>query len=705
MTSRFPWPFRMPDDFPFVSERAPYYIFGADYRENSSGVVSLHVLCDALNRRGYPAYFINVSETHPNLDARLLQARDVERHERAGLPPVVVYPEIVSENPYDADIVVRWMLNRSGALTGQPVQFRDEDLVYHYSREFADDPEQPLSLLTPVSHDPRLFLPPESPPPRSRSLLYLGRIRREEIDFSRLPADIEIIDNHAPVSLSELIARFHSAKVLYSAERSGTCLCAVLAGCPVLYIPSRLLDELPEIEFSHDGVAWYDEPGACERLSQTVGKVFQNWVAQVGIFEQQLTAFIERTQAAALARKRQAPGDKVVPRPIREQFLAASASARPVEIQRTPGASPAPAYQPPPPAIASDEEILLQEGLAKQEAGDLETAFAIFQELVTAETILWRPYAEIARIALAQGEKGIAREFLELACEREEPAGEAHVELARLQAAEQEYEKVLATVSPVLRASGEHFPALELVRQALGALPALPAIAWARLVTDMRRPLPPAPTTVYHEVPEAPANEPEPAAAPLRFPESNMAHRYLDSLRGIEIGPSSHNAFNLPDCLFVDKWEESRYTEEQRELCGTAQRIDVLAAGNTLPFADGSLDYVLTSHVLEHFHDTIGALKEWYRVVRDGGLIFTIFPHKERTFDKDRPRTTLSELIERHAAGSLDASDGHHTVWVTEDAVELVEHLGWKLVEVMDVDDKVGNGFAFVIQVEKPRAA
>lgn len=91
--------------------------------------------------------------------------------------------------------------------------------------------------------------------------------------------------------------------------------------------------------------------------------------------------------------------------------------------------------------------------------------------------------------------------------------------------------------------------------------------------------------------------------------------------------------------------------------------------------------------------------------MRDGGLIFTIFPHKERTFDKVRPRTALAELEERHASGTLDASDRHHTVWITEDAVELVRHLGWKLIEVMDVDDKVGNGFTFVIQVEKARAA
>ena len=39
---------------------------------------------------------------------------------------------------------------------------------------------------------------------------------------------------------------------------------------------------------------------------------------------------------------------------------------------------------------------------------------------------------------------------------------------------------------------------------------------------------------------------------------------------------------------------------------------------------------------------------EWLRVVRPGGYVFIIAPHKERIFDKERERTTLQETIDRH---------------------------------------------------------
>jgi ubiquinone/menaquinone biosynthesis C-methylase UbiE len=46
--------------------------------------------------------------------------------------------------------------------------------------------------------------------------------------------------------------------------------------------------------------------------------------------------------------------------------------------------------------------------------------------------------------------------------------------------------------------------------------------------------------------------------------------------------------------------------------------VDIVAPGDKLPFANNSLDYVLSSHVLEHFWDPIKTIKEWLRVVRPG---------------------------------------------------------------------------------------
>lgn len=191
--------------------------------------------------------------------------------------------------------------------------------------------------------------------------------------------------------------------------------------------------------------------------------------------------------------------------------------------------------------------------------------------------------------------------------------------------------------------------------------------------------------------------------APMIFKESYLAHRYLDGLVGIEIGGAAHNPFGL-ETLNIDNSVDTVFKAKEESLCGKTLRVDLIAEGDELPLATSSVGFVLTSHVLEHFPDPIKALKEWHRVVRDGGYIVAIVPHKERTFDKDRPRTPLSELIERHATGfKTTGPNKHFSVWVAEDIVELVSWLGWRLLEVQDPDDKVGNGFTVVIKVEKEK--
>ena len=186
-----------------------------------------------------------------------------------------------------------------------------------------------------------------------------------------------------------------------------------------------------------------------------------------------------------------------------------------------------------------------------------------------------------------------------------------------------------------------------------------------------------------------------------QFPESEFAHQLLDGMLGIEIGASAHNAYNIPRCVYVDYTDDmdTSFKQAEIELCGRAQAVDVVAMAWDLPFTSGSLDYVLSSHVLEHCWDVIGTLEEWLRVLRPGGLIYMDIPHKERTFDAERGRTPLAELVARHAGPPLEVDDhSHHSVWIAEDWREICEHMGWALEYLRQVDDKVGNGFTVVIR-------
>lgn len=50
--------------------------------------------------------------------------------------------------------------------------------------------------------------------------------------------------------------------------------------------------------------------------------------------------------------------------------------------------------------------------------------------------------------------------------------------------------------------------------------------------------------------------------------------------------------------------------------------------GLHLPFADGSVDSIISSHCLEHILADHAALRDWYRVLKVGGFIVCFVPHQ-----------------------------------------------------------------------------
>ena len=189
----------------------------------------------------------------------------------------------------------------------------------------------------------------------------------------------------------------------------------------------------------------------------------------------------------------------------------------------------------------------------------------------------------------------------------------------------------------------------------------------------------------------------------IRHRRSEFVSGYLSGMRGIEIGASSHNRFYL-DAINVDRFagDDTVYKREERKLALHTAKVDVVAPGDDLPFADSSYDFVFASHVIEHFPDPLKALYEWVRVARR--FVVVIAPHRDRNFDRDRPLSTVAELLERHRQGFTSDEDLHWSVWTCESFVELCEASGLHVDDRQDPDDKVGNGFTVVIDAAKSTA-
>lgn len=204
----------------------------------------------------------------------------------------------------------------------------------------------------------------------------------------------------------------------------------------------------------------------------------------------------------------------------------------------------------------------------------------------------------------------------------------------------------------------------------------------------------------------------------MKFVESELAHQYLDGLKGVEIGGSAHNPFGL-DTINVDYSGDmlTLFKKSEIQQCGEAMPVDVVAEGDELPFEDEEYDFVISSHVIEHFFDPIKAIKEWLRVIKLGGYIFIIAPKQNADPLETRQRTRLQELLDRHS-GKMKPEDvnmktghdhsvitgepfnerGHWSVWAFEDLIELCKYMKWNVVDWQETDDKVGNGFTIIIK-------
>lgn len=210
----------------------------------------------------------------------------------------------------------------------------------------------------------------------------------------------------------------------------------------------------------------------------------------------------------------------------------------------------------------------------------------------------------------------------------------------------------------------------------------------------------------------------------IKFREHKLAHDLLDGLTGIEIGSASHNSFNLAGSINVgpasDPADYEYYKQSQIEMCGAYDEIDVDAEAHALPFEDSSQDYVISSHVFEHLPDPIAAIKEWNRVVRDGGYVFMIVPQPGALpEDKGRPLATLNDLLTAQGL-TVDTWDyeanpvpggrrGHYFVYDIDhligifDGLKEMEEIHWSLVADENPDQKASNGFTLVYRVNKPQ--
>jgi SAM-dependent methyltransferase len=143
------------------------------------------------------------------------------------------------------------------------------------------------------------------------------------------------------------------------------------------------------------------------------------------------------------------------------------------------------------------------------------------------------------------------------------------------------------------------------------------------------------------------------------IPDYDIYQSFLKNRKGIEIGgPSTLFKTMLPiyqvieslDAVnFADNtvWEGSIPTGRTFNYIKDKKGFQFISEATNLDQINSSTyDFLLSSNCLEHIANPLEAIKEWKRIIKDGGFILLVLPNKENNFDHNRPVTTFEHLLD-----------------------------------------------------------
>jgi SAM-dependent methyltransferase len=147
---------------------------------------------------------------------------------------------------------------------------------------------------------------------------------------------------------------------------------------------------------------------------------------------------------------------------------------------------------------------------------------------------------------------------------------------------------------------------------------------------------------------------------------SEFAARFLAG-EGLEIGPL-HQPLAMPpyaNARYVDRMRSDELRSEYPELADwDLTEVDIVDDGELLTtIPDGSQDFIVANHFLEHTENPVGTIETHLRKLKPGGVLFYAVPDKRYTFDFRRPVTPIEHMIADYEEGAERSRREHYTEW------------------------------------------
>jgi len=235
----------------------PYLIWSPEYSNFSGGIRALHILNDELNKRGQKSGL----------------------HYRTGFDPdaIVVYPEIITNNPLASNQICRWLLNYG----------ENKDLCFEWVAGLGGD-----HLLTVNIIDLNIFYPRTNA--RSGVGYWVGK---GSINQEFLPDNAQLIRKFEPSNRENLAEQLSSLDYIVSFDPfSALNFEASLLGTPVFIAPNSVWPEgkLKSTGWPTEGFFWKSED--LEMAKSKIINQFDAYAVLCKKFDYSIDKFIEVSQ-------------------------------------------------------------------------------------------------------------------------------------------------------------------------------------------------------------------------------------------------------------------------------------------------------------------------------------------------------------------------------------------------------------------------
>lgn len=148
----------------------------------------------------------------------------------------------------------------------------------------------------------------------------------------------------------------------------------------------------------------------------------------------------------------------------------------------------------------------------------------------------------------------------------------------------------------------------------------------------------------------------------VRIGRSLIAQKYLAG-SGLEIGAHASPTL-VPlgvNVTYVDRVPASYWRDDPQYQGIKLVDPNIIDDGSVLAMIpDNSVDFVVSFHMLEHVPNPMGAVKNWIRVTKPGGILVISIPDKRFTEDSVRQLTSIGHFVRDFEQGPEWSAEDHY---------------------------------------------